>query len=101
MNTKDNLGKFEPKSYQEIFLWYLNTSKAYKIYIIRTNTLEESIHVKFNETPKSNIRIEYEEETITIDPSKEIEKLNIQEKSINNPSTSLSQNQEKSLDGMI
>jgi len=39
--------------------------------------LEESKHVKLNETPKSNIRIEDENETTTIDPSKKIEKLKI------------------------
>ena len=32
LNTKDNLGKFDPKSYVGIFLVYSNTSKAYKVY---------------------------------------------------------------------
>jgi len=56
LNTKDDVGKFQAKNDQGIFLGYSNTSKAYRIYNIRTNTLEESIHVKFNKSlePKRN-----------------------------------------------
>ena len=49
LNTKDNVGKFQAKCDQGIFLGYSNTNKAYRMYNIRTNTLEESIHIKFNE----------------------------------------------------
>ena len=40
LNTKENVGKFEAKSDQGIFLGYSNTSKAYKTYNLRTNSLE-------------------------------------------------------------
>ncbi|RDX90086.1 hypothetical protein CR513_28088, partial [Mucuna pruriens] len=49
----ENLGKFDHKSYNGIFLGYFETSKAFKIYNSRTLTMEESIHIKFNDS-KSN-----------------------------------------------
>ena len=71
LNSKDNLEKFDAKSDQRIFLRYSNTSKAYRMYNLRTNSLKEFIHVKFNESfePKRNNEDENE---ITTDPSKEI-----------------------------
>ncbi|GAU35952.1 hypothetical protein TSUD_147370 [Trifolium subterraneum] len=48
-SIKDNLGKFDSKSDKGIFLGYSLTSKAYRIYNLRTQTLEESMHVKFDE----------------------------------------------------
>ncbi|GAU48747.1 hypothetical protein TSUD_241680 [Trifolium subterraneum] len=47
--VRDNLGKFDSKSDKGIFLGYSLTSKAYRIYNSRTQTLEESMHVKFDE----------------------------------------------------
>ena len=52
-NGKDNLGKFDPKSDEGIFLGYSSHSKAYRIYNKRTMTVEESIHVAFDETNPS------------------------------------------------
>jgi hypothetical protein len=49
LNIRDNLGKFDSKSDKGIFLGYSLTSKAYRIYNVRTQTLEESMHVKFDE----------------------------------------------------
>ncbi|RDX73321.1 hypothetical protein CR513_47095, partial [Mucuna pruriens] len=46
MNTKDNLGKFDPKSDKGTFLGYSTMSKAYEVYNSRTLTVEESIHMK-------------------------------------------------------
>jgi len=77
LNTTDSIGKFQAKSDRQIFLGYSTTSKPYRVYNIRTNTLEESIHVKFNECLETKRRNEDEEE-IKIDPSKEMEKLKIQ-----------------------
>ena len=48
-NGKDQLGKFDPRSDEAIFLGYSATSKAYKVLNRRTQKLEESIHVKFDE----------------------------------------------------
>ncbi|GAU44135.1 hypothetical protein TSUD_99230 [Trifolium subterraneum] len=45
----NNLGKFDSKSDKGIFLGYSLTSKAYRIYNLKTQALEESMHVKFDE----------------------------------------------------
>ncbi|XP_075106827.1 uncharacterized protein LOC107784042 [Nicotiana tabacum] len=48
-NGKEALGKFDAKSDEGIFLGYSSQSKAYKVYKKRTQCLEESIHVIFDE----------------------------------------------------
>jgi len=50
LNTKDNLGKFDVKSYEVIFVGYSNTNKAYRVFNRSTLTIEESMHVKFEES---------------------------------------------------
>ncbi|KAH9782035.1 Integrase catalytic domain-containing protein [Citrus sinensis] len=54
LNTKDNLGKFDPKSDVGIFLGYSNSSKAYRVYTKRTLVVEESMHVTFDESNPSS-----------------------------------------------
>ncbi|KAH9802698.1 hypothetical protein KPL71_001497 [Citrus sinensis] len=54
LNTKDNLGKFDPKSDVGIFLGYSNSSKAYRVYNKRTLVVEESMHVTFDESNSSS-----------------------------------------------
>ena len=54
LNTKDNLGKFDPKSDVGIFLGYSNSSKAYRVYNKRTLVVEESMHVMFDESNPSS-----------------------------------------------
>ena len=49
LNEKDNLGKFDAKSDEGIFLGYSSVSKALRIFNKRTLIIEESIHVVFNE----------------------------------------------------
>jgi len=49
-NNKDNVGKFDAKSDEGIFLGYSLHNKAFKIYNKRTMIIEESIHVAFDET---------------------------------------------------
>ena len=56
LNTKDNLGKFDPKSNVGIFLGYLNTSKAYRVCNKRTMVVEESMHVTFDESNPSSVK---------------------------------------------
>ena len=48
-NGKDNLGKFDPRSDEGIFVGYSSNSKAYRVYNKRTKKFEESIHVVFDE----------------------------------------------------
>ena len=48
-NTKDNLGKFDAKAFEAIFVGYF-TSKAYRVFSKSSLTIEESMHVKFEES---------------------------------------------------
>jgi len=50
LNTKGNLGKFDPKSFEAIFIGYSNTNKAYKVFNRSTLIIEEFMHVKFEES---------------------------------------------------
>ncbi|KAJ9568046.1 hypothetical protein OSB04_004012 [Centaurea solstitialis] len=47
---KDNLGKFDSKSDDGIFLGYSSISKTYRVFNKRRQTIEETIHVKFDES---------------------------------------------------
>ncbi|KAJ9547059.1 hypothetical protein OSB04_019602 [Centaurea solstitialis] len=50
LNNKDNLGKFDSKSDDGIFLGYSSISKTYRVFNKRRQTIEETIHVKFDES---------------------------------------------------
>ncbi|GJW27503.1 retrovirus-related pol polyprotein from transposon TNT 1-94 [Tanacetum coccineum] len=51
LNTKDYLTKFDPKSTEGVFLGYSPNSKAYVILNKETMRVEESLNVKFDESP--------------------------------------------------
>nr|GEW03967.1 retrovirus-related Pol polyprotein from transposon TNT 1-94 [Tanacetum cinerariifolium] len=51
LNTKDYLIKFDPKSYEGVFLSYSQNSKAYIILNKHTRKVKEPLNVTFNETP--------------------------------------------------
>ncbi|GKB86546.1 retrovirus-related pol polyprotein from transposon TNT 1-94 [Tanacetum coccineum] len=51
LNTKDYLTKFDPKSTEGIFLGYSPNSKAYTILNKETMRVEESLNVRFDESP--------------------------------------------------
>ncbi|GJX58290.1 retrovirus-related pol polyprotein from transposon TNT 1-94 [Tanacetum coccineum] len=51
LNTKDYLTKFDPKSTEGIFLGYSPNSKTYVILNKETMRVEESLNVRFNESP--------------------------------------------------
>ncbi|GKD18314.1 retrovirus-related pol polyprotein from transposon TNT 1-94, partial [Tanacetum coccineum] len=51
LNTKDYLTKFDPKSTEGLFLGYSPNSKAYVILNRETMRVEESLNVKFDESP--------------------------------------------------
>ena len=53
LNTKNNLGKFDPKSDVDIFLGYSNSSKAYRVYNKKILVVEEFMHVTFDESNPS------------------------------------------------
>ncbi|GJR12907.1 retrovirus-related pol polyprotein from transposon TNT 1-94 [Tanacetum coccineum] len=54
LNTKDYLTKFDPKSSEGVFLGYSPNSKAYVVLNKETMKVEESLNVKFDETPPPN-----------------------------------------------
>nr|GEU48544.1 retrovirus-related Pol polyprotein from transposon TNT 1-94 [Tanacetum cinerariifolium] len=47
LNTLAQLGKFDGKSDEEIFVGYSTTSKAFRVYNIRTRKVEENPHITF------------------------------------------------------
>nr|GEU55125.1 retrovirus-related Pol polyprotein from transposon TNT 1-94 [Tanacetum cinerariifolium] len=51
LNTKDYLTKFDPKSYEGVFLGYSLISKAYVVLNKHAMKVEESLNVTFNESP--------------------------------------------------
>lgn len=59
-NGKDNFSKFDAKVDEDLFLGYSTNSKAFCIYNTMTMTIEESVHVTFDETnPKIVIEVEF------------------------------------------
>ncbi|KAJ9547054.1 hypothetical protein OSB04_019597 [Centaurea solstitialis] len=50
LNNKDNLGKFDCKSDDGIFLGYSSISKTYRVFNKRRQLIEETIHVRFDES---------------------------------------------------
>ncbi|KAJ9544153.1 hypothetical protein OSB04_023860 [Centaurea solstitialis] len=50
MVQQHNLGKFEPKSDESIFIGYSHNSKTYQVFNKRTRTILESSNVNFSET---------------------------------------------------
>nr|GEW10118.1 retrovirus-related Pol polyprotein from transposon TNT 1-94 [Tanacetum cinerariifolium] len=51
LNTKEYLTKFDPESYEGVFLGYSQNSKAYIVLNKQTKKVEESLSVTFDETP--------------------------------------------------
>jgi len=49
-NCKDNLGNFDAKVEEGIFLGYLSHSHAYRPYNNRTMLIKENVHMTFDET---------------------------------------------------
>ncbi|KAK8956709.1 hypothetical protein KSP39_PZI001099 [Platanthera zijinensis] len=49
-NEKTYLTKFAEKFYEAIFVGYSNNSKAYRVYNLRNQVVEESVHVIFDES---------------------------------------------------
>ncbi|GJU12913.1 retrovirus-related pol polyprotein from transposon TNT 1-94 [Tanacetum coccineum] len=90
LNTKYYLTKFDPKSYEGVFLGYSQNSKAYIILNKHTRKVKEQLNVTFDETPppsktsplvdddldeeeaikvtkKKNLKNDIEDETLEID----------------------------------
>ena len=65
-NGKDSLGKFDARADEGTFLGYSSRSKAYKVLNHRTGKVEESIHVKFNETLSDVPQVAQDEEDFSM-----------------------------------
>ena len=50
LSTRDALDKFDTRSNVDIFVGYSTCSKAYKFFNKKTSTIEESLHVRFDES---------------------------------------------------
>ena len=50
VNGKRNIGKFDERSDEAVFLGYSSNSKAYRVYNKRTMSVEKSVHIIFVET---------------------------------------------------
>ena len=50
VNGKRNIGKFDERSDEAVFLGCSSHSKAYRVYNKRTMCVEESVHILFDET---------------------------------------------------
>ncbi|XP_055960613.1 uncharacterized protein LOC126668274 [Mercurialis annua] len=52
LNTKDDLGNFDSKTDEGVFLGYAYNSKSFRVFNKRTLVVEESMHVVFDESSK-------------------------------------------------
>ena len=75
LNDRDNLGKFDAKSDEGIFLGYFTTSRAYRVFNKRTKTVMESINV---DDALTTVEMIYDGEgPSTKEPDVEVEALDI------------------------
>ena len=61
INDKKEIDKFEAKSELVIFLGYSETSRVYRIYNLKNDTVEESPHVIFNERVDKSVNYRNED----------------------------------------
>ena len=74
----ENLGKFDAKSDEGIFLGYSTTSWAYRVFNKRTKTVMESINVKIDDALTKVEMIDDEEGPSIKEPDVEVEALDIE-----------------------
>ena len=53
LKDRENVGKFDSRSNEEIFLGYSSTSKAYRVYNKRTKKVMETVNVVIDEASES------------------------------------------------
>ena len=71
VNGKENLGKFDPRSDEAIFLGYSLVSKAYRVFNKRTRKIEESVHVVFDEKTMAGNSLAQGPQEVTIKMQRE------------------------------
>ena len=71
LRDRENLEKFDAKSDKRYFLGYSSTSRAYRVYNLRTKTAMESSNVVINDEPCSETHLEntplIQEKTVEVD----------------------------------
>ena len=77
LNDQENLGKFDAKSDEGIFLGYSTSSRAYRVYNKRTKTIMESINMKIDDAITKIEMVDDEEGPSTKEPTIEVEALDI------------------------
>ena len=78
LNDRDNLGKFDAKSDEGIFLGYSTTSQAYRVFNMRTKTVMESINVEIDDAITKVEMVDDGEGPSTKEPTAEVEALDIE-----------------------
>ena len=77
LNDRENLGKFDAKSDEGIFLGYSTSSRAYRVYNKRTKTVMESINVEIDDDITKIEMVDDGEGPSTKEPTIEVEALDI------------------------
>src|SRR3954468_11331563 len=67
LNNKDSLGKFDSKSDKGIFLGYSSISKGYRIYNLRNQCVEDTMHVMFDELNIAALENSHEDEVTDLE----------------------------------
>ena len=78
LNDQENLGKFDAKSDEGIFLGYSTSSRAYRVYNKRTKTVMESINMKIDDTITKVKMVDDGEGLSTEEPTVEVEALDVE-----------------------
>jgi len=69
LRDRENLGKFDPKSDEGIFLGYSTNSRAYRVFNKRTETVMESINVVIDDEEVEGPSSREENQLYSVDPS--------------------------------
>ena len=80
LNDRENLGKFDTKSDEGIFLGYSTTSRAYRVFNKRTKTVMESINVEIDDAIIKVEMVDDGEGPSTKEPTVEVEAFDIEVK---------------------
>ena len=77
LNDRENLGKFDAKSDEGIFLGYSTTSQAYRVFNKRTKIVMKSINVKIDDAITKVGMVDDEERSSTKEPIVKVEVFDI------------------------
>ena len=78
LNDRDNLGKFDAKSDEGIFLGYSTTRQAYRVFNMRPKTVMESINVEIDDAITKIEIVDDGERPSTKEPTAKVEALDIE-----------------------